>query len=233
MNNTTIRPEIIRIDEPLTCCDEVWEAAYLRFETPKEEKKKFIKRLYQLGVKSWPKDSMIVDLFCGRGTGINALKELGFNQIEGLDLSERLLLQFQGDAKLYVCDCRKLPFDDASRDIVIVQGGMHHLPQQTNDFEAVIYETRRILKPEGRFVMIEPWSTPFLDLVDLLSKFKFFRKIYPPLDDLAIMIDRERTTYEAWLKLPKEIENILLESFQPEIHKKKLGKILFVGRKID
>ena len=34
-------------------------------------------------------------------------------------------------------------------------------------------------------------------------------------------------------QLPKEIENILLESFQPEIHKKKLGKILFVGRKID
>jgi ubiquinone/menaquinone biosynthesis C-methylase UbiE len=233
MSNIESRPEIVRIDEPLTCCDEIWEAAYLRFETPEEEKKKFVKRLYQLGVESWPKHSMIVDLFCGRGNGINALKELGFNQIEGLDLSERLLLQFQGDAKLYVCDCRKLPFDDASRDIVIVQGGVHHLPNQTKDFEAVILETRRVLKPEGRFVMVEPWRTPFLDFVHFMTKFNFFRKLYPPLDDLAIMTDRERTTYEAWLKLPREIEKILLESFQPEIHKKNLGKIFFVGRKKD
>ena len=43
---------------------EVWEAAYLRFETPEEEIAKFTRRLLQLGARQWPRDAAVVELFC-------------------------------------------------------------------------------------------------------------------------------------------------------------------------
>src|SRR5437762_12555511 len=49
-----------------------WEAAYLRFETPEEEIRKFIGRLNRLGARQWPSDAEIVELFCGRGNGLVA-----------------------------------------------------------------------------------------------------------------------------------------------------------------
>src|SRR3982074_2773992 len=53
-----------------------WEAAYLRFESPEEEIRKFIKRLTRLGAPQWPRDAEIVELFCGRGNGLIALQRL-------------------------------------------------------------------------------------------------------------------------------------------------------------
>ena len=51
---------------------ESWEAAYLRFETPRQEARKFVSRLRALGAAEWRKDAAIVDLFCGRGGGLRA-----------------------------------------------------------------------------------------------------------------------------------------------------------------
>lgn len=51
------------------CCDPVWEAAYERFETPTQERRKFRARYRRLGVASFPRDWKILELFCGRGNG--------------------------------------------------------------------------------------------------------------------------------------------------------------------
>ena len=64
-----------------------WEAAYLRFETPQEEVRKFISRLNRIGASQWPRDARIAELFCGRGNGLRALATLGFTNLEGVDLS--------------------------------------------------------------------------------------------------------------------------------------------------
>src|ERR1700675_2726029 len=104
-----------------------WEAAYLRFETPEEEIRKFIERLRRLGVSQWPRQTNVVELFCGRGNGLHALARLGFRNIEGVDLSPRLLAEYKGEARCYESDCRALPFAEQSKDAAIVQGGLHHL----------------------------------------------------------------------------------------------------------
>ena len=91
-----------------------WEAAYLAFETPEEEVAKFVRRLRKLGADDWPKDSQIIELFCGRGRGLMALHRLGFTQIEGVDLSPRLLAEYRGARSIECCDCRHLTFPDAS-----------------------------------------------------------------------------------------------------------------------
>ena len=105
------------------CCDPAWEDAYKRFESPEEEISKFIKRLHLLGLENRPRDIRVAELFCGRGGGLTALKRLGFTHLEGVDLSETLLLQNQTGATLHLADCRDLPFEDASLDAVIIHGG--------------------------------------------------------------------------------------------------------------
>ena len=72
----------------------VWEAAYERFETPRQEIEKFTRRLRRIGAAGWPRDAKIVELFCGRGNGLHALSNLGFTHLEGVDLSPRLVARY-------------------------------------------------------------------------------------------------------------------------------------------
>src|SRR5882762_5655493 len=144
-----------------------WEAAYLRFETPEQEIRKFIGRLARLGASQWPRDAEIVELFCGRGNGLIALQRLGFTDLEGVDLSPRLLAQFKGSAKCTVADCRQLPFADRSKDILIVQGGLHHLPTLPGDLDQTFEQMHRVLRKDGRVVLVEPWLTSFLRIAHL------------------------------------------------------------------
>src|SRR5438045_9525698 len=75
--------------ERLRCWERCWEAAYLRFETPAEEIRKFRRRLLRLGAGRWPRSAAVVELFCGRGNGRHALDSLGFTRVQGGDLAPR------------------------------------------------------------------------------------------------------------------------------------------------
>jgi len=209
---------------------DAWEAAYLRFETPEEEIRKFTERLRRLGVSKWPRETNVVELFCGRGNGLHALARLGFRNIEGVDLSPRLLAEYAGDARCYAGDCRELPFADKSKDAAIVQGGLHHLPILPDDLERVFAELRRVLRPEGRVVFVEPWLTPFLRVVHRVAQNPLARRLSVKLDALATMIENERQTYENWLGRPREISQLARRYFQSEHESFAWGKWNFVGR---
>jgi ubiquinone/menaquinone biosynthesis C-methylase UbiE len=206
-----------------------WEAAYLRFETPEEEIQKFIKRLTRLGAPQWPRDAEIVELFCGRGNGLIALQRLGFTRLEGVDLSPRLVAQYRGPAKCIVTDCRQLPFADRSKDVLIVQGGLHHLPTLPEDLRQTFAEMQRVLRKEGRAVFVEPWLTPFLKFVHAVSQNPLARRISNKMDALATMIQFERRTYDQWLGQPELIKNIARAHFLPLHESFAWGKWNFVG----
>jgi ubiquinone/menaquinone biosynthesis C-methylase UbiE len=206
-----------------------WEAAYLRFESPEQEIQKFIARLNRLGAPQWPRDAEIVELFCGRGNGLIALQRLGFTRLEGVDLSPRLLAQFKGSAKCTVADCRKLPFADRSKDVLIVQGGLHHLPTLPDDLDQTFSEMQRVLRTDGRAVFVEPWLTPFLKFVHEVSENPFARRVSNKIDALATMIQFERRTYEQWLGQPELIKNIARAHFLPLHESFTWGKWNFVG----
>jgi len=206
-----------------------WEAAYLRFETPEQEIQKFIARLNRLGAREWPRDAEIVELFCGRGNGLIALQRLGFTRIEGVDLSPRLLAQFKGSAKCILADCRKLPFPDRSKDILIVQGGLHHLPALPGDLDQTFSEMQRVLRKEGRVMFVEPWRTPFLTFVHFISEIPPIRRISAKMDAFATMTEHEIRTYTQWLGQPDLIKNIARAHFQPLHESFAWGKWNFVG----
>jgi ubiquinone/menaquinone biosynthesis C-methylase UbiE len=164
-------------DASNTLAPDPWEAAYLRFETPEQEIRKFMSRLIRLGAPQWPRDAEIVELFCGRGNGLIALQRLGFTRVEGVDFSPRLLAQFKGSAKCTVADCRQLPFADRSKDILIVQGGLHHLPTLPGDLDQTFSEMQRVLRKNGRVMFVEPWRTPFLTFAHFISEITPVRRL--------------------------------------------------------
>jgi ubiquinone/menaquinone biosynthesis C-methylase UbiE len=207
-----------------------WEEAYRRFETPEQEVRKFRRRLLRLGAFDWPRDAAVVELFCGRGNGLHALESLSFRSLEGVDLSPTLLKEYQGPARTYVGDCRSLPFADRSKDVLVVQGGLHHLLQLPHDLLKTLSEAKRVLRPRGRFVAVEPWSTPFLTLVHALCGLTLVRRLSRKLDALATMIELERPTYENWLSNPAMVSSSLRDMFEAERFGVAWGKLSFVGR---
>jgi ubiquinone/menaquinone biosynthesis C-methylase UbiE len=224
----TIPPRNL-ISESATSEISLWEAAYSRFETPKEEIRKFRRRLNKLGVENWSREANVVELFCGRGSGLEALAELGFRHLEGVDLSPRLLAQYHGFATCYVADCRQLPFADCSKDILIVQGGLHHLSVLPEDLDQVLSEARRVLRQSGRCVVVEPWLTPFLRFVHASCGQALCRQVSSRLDALATMIEYERHTYEQWLAAPDLIMALFRSHFELRQLSTTWGKLSFVG----
>ena len=206
-----------------------WEAAYLRFETPEEEIGKFIGRLSRLGARQWRRDAEIVELFCGRGNGLVALQRLGFTRLEGVDLSPRLIAQYKGSAHCIVADCRKLPFADRSKDVLIVQGGLHHLPNLPADLKQTFSEMQRVLRKDGRVMFVEPWRTPFLTLVHFVSEIPIVRRFSNKMDAFATMTEYEIRTYTQWLGQPDVIKRMSRTHFVPVHESFAWGKWSFVG----
>jgi SAM-dependent methyltransferase len=225
-------PRIQRWREPIVCCDTVWEENYARFESPEEEIRKFMRRFRQLGASAWFPDARILDLFCGRGNGLKALEHLGFRHLEGVDLSEQLLAQYSGPAQLYVGDARELKLGDGCIDIVVVQGGLHHLPNLGIDLERVLREIHRVLKNDGRFVLVEPWETLFLQVIHFMCRRPMLCRSWGKLAALAAMIEREQETYFSWLARPQFVASGLSRFFVPELRHTRWGKLRFVGRKL-
>jgi ubiquinone/menaquinone biosynthesis C-methylase UbiE len=225
------KPHMTHLMQAEVCSNAAWEAAYARFETPEQEIRKFTRRLLEMGAAQWAHDVEIVELCCGRGNGLHALSKLGFTRLEGVDLSASLLAHYAGQARLYVCDCRRLPFDDVSRDVVIVQGGLHHLLVLPNDLEQTLSETHRILRNEGLIVVVEPWLTPFLAFVHRACQSRIVGRVFPKLEALATMIHHERHTYDQWLSHPQMIVHLFEKFFFTVRCSIKWGKYMFVGRK--
>jgi len=162
---------------------------------------------------------------------LHALSRLGFTRLEGVDLSAALVARYQGPAKLYVGEYKNLPFDNGSKDIVIVQGGLHHLKRLPEDLEQTLSEAARVLRDDGRFVAVEPWLTPLLVCVHWVCQSRITRRMVPKIDALATMIDHERDTYEQWLGQPQIIVHLFDRFFSVELSSSRWGKYVYVGRK--
>ena len=212
----------------VTPSSQIWEDAYRRFETQEAEIAKFRRRLLTLGAGAWQRSARIGELFCGRGNGLHALAGLAFTHIEGIDLSPTLAALYEGPGRVTVGDCRELPWPAGSKDVLIVQGGLHHLPSLDEDLPRVLKEVRRVLVSGGQFVAVEPWLTPFLQVVHAAS-FSPIRRLGSKVNAFATMVEHERETYERWLTCPNFVRWLLESSFDVQRLSFARGKMCFVG----
>ena len=87
-----------------------------------------------------------------------------------------------------------------------------------------------MLRPDGIFVMVEPWLTPFLHFIHFASERHFVRAISQKFDALAAMIHYEANTYFSWLAAQEAILALLDENFAQVSKKRAFGKLNFIGK---
>lgn len=111
---------------------------------------------------------------CGVGLAAFRLAAAGA-QVAGIDISEASIAQARQEAAqrgmeidFRAGDAERMPFEDASFDIVCGSGILHHLR-----IGAALDEVARVLKPGGRAVFIEPLGhNPLVNV---------FRKLTPSI----------------------------------------------------
>jgi ubiquinone/menaquinone biosynthesis C-methylase UbiE len=97
------------------------------------------------------------------GTGLNffhLLKKNPGGWVEGVDVSAKMLDRAgrriaktgQKNYSLRLCDCRRLPFEDGTFDVVTSQYLLDILP--VKDYIPLLVEFKRVLKRGGRLVLV-------------------------------------------------------------------------------
>jgi len=97
------------------------------------------------------------------GTGLNFFELLRRNPhgwVEGVDVSAKMLERAerrtartgQKNYSLRLCDCRHLPFDNGTFDIVMSEYLLDILPVE--DFIPILLEFKRVLRTGGRLILV-------------------------------------------------------------------------------
>jgi ubiquinone/menaquinone biosynthesis C-methylase UbiE len=102
----------------------------------------------------------LLDIGCGTGRFLDFVKQAWPRMpVAGIDLSEayaaeaRRHLRHRARTNLLVANAEGLPFADASQDAVTSIFMFHELPPEVR--RAVVAEAARVLKPGGRFILLD------------------------------------------------------------------------------
>lgn len=122
---------------------------------------KFSKDLFQIPLKdAWDliqvTDKVILDYGCGEGLAAKKMLEQGATKVEGIDISEGMIQKAiennqDNRAHFQIMNAEELTFEDNSFDLVFGSAILHHL-----NIEKALREIKRVLKPSGYAVFIEP-----------------------------------------------------------------------------
>ncbi len=146
-----------------------------------------------------PRGAKALDLGCGAGAVLKALRERG--PTIGLDLSDVALsyCRHRGLDDLVRADARHLPFHDGSFDVVVTLDTVEHIP----DDLGALREAARVLKPGGLLVMNVPafrWLWGPHD-VALMHRRRYTRpQVRKLLEEAGFR--PERLTYSVFLLFP-------------------------------
>jgi demethylmenaquinone methyltransferase / 2-methoxy-6-polyprenyl-1,4-benzoquinol methylase len=134
------------------------------------------------------RDAMILDLCCGTADLALSLARSGNARIIGVDFAHAMLLRARIKSQLvsshsglpprepmplFEADAQRLPFADASFQLVTTAFGFRNLA----NYEAGLLEIRRVLRPGGSLAILE-FTEPPAGLVGDLYRW-YFRKILP------------------------------------------------------
>ncbi len=139
-----------------------------RINSPKEISNNFILDNIERG--------KVCDLCCGSGNTIGLLKNK-VDEIVGVDISSKMIETCKDnfsrkDVTLILSSALNTPLESGYFDYVIVRRGLHHI----KDKVGLLKEVKRILKPNGKFILIDKyyrnwWGYYFLEILNLILRF--------------------------------------------------------------
>lgn len=118
----------------------------------------FIKSLRASSMKMVPpKEKMrVLDVGCGTGTYLD-LYQKGSCKAFGMDLSPAMIdiarTKLGKRAELHLGDASKMPYTDATFDLVVVFFALHEMP--TTIRSKVVNESKRVMKKDGRILLVD------------------------------------------------------------------------------
>ncbi|MFX1566261.1 MAG: class I SAM-dependent methyltransferase [Promethearchaeota archaeon] len=135
-------------------------------------------------------DEKVLDVGCGTGrVAISIAKRLTTGQVIGIDLFEwvswssseipieNARIEGVGDRTEFKHgDATELPFEDASFDIVTMGSVLHEIEEEALKIKA-LNEVNRVLKPGGRFVIVE-----LIRNRKMVAWLLFFAYVFKPLE---------------------------------------------------
>jgi SAM-dependent methyltransferase len=103
-------------------------------------------------------EEMIVDLGCAKGVFLSVMREFGYGNLTGVDLSRACLdsLTAQGFGAVFG-EAEHIPLPDGTAGLIHSSNLFEHL----YDLRAAALETRRVLKPGGLFFLETPENKDF------------------------------------------------------------------------
>lgn len=144
------------------------------------------------------KGDKILDIGCGRGDFARAFKDLGL-QVTGID-REKGDSEMLNGVDFHLKDdleSEKLPFRDASFDIVFSKSVIEHIKDPPNFMK----ETYRILKPSGKVITLTPdWHSQMFIFYDDSTHFHPYT--LTGLKDLLAMYGFKESKAELFYQLP-------------------------------
>lgn len=110
----------------------------------------------------------VLDLGCGDGLNIVILREMGVNNIIGVDISKKILEEAKKNNpknKFYLASAEKLPFKGSRFNVIFLDSVFHHLLE----YKPALTEIRRVLKKGGYLCFSEPHNSWIRSVLDFLS----------------------------------------------------------------
>jgi len=98
----------------------------------------------------------VLDVGCGNGSLINAIKQKCNAKAYGVDISPNMIEECRklyGDIEFMVSNGEDIPFDADSFDTLTICCVLHHL----NNPQRFFKEAQRVLKPGGTLIVGDPW----------------------------------------------------------------------------
>lgn len=131
------------------------------------------------------RDLAVLDNMCGTGELLDSLSRQ-FRFVVGADISLDMVRQTSPGVRtrmkgLLCADADRLPFADASFDVVTVRGALHHV----NPVHTALCEMRRVLRPGGLAIISEPCDDFFL--VRKMRELMYSRMAYFDKDEKTFL----------------------------------------------
>lgn len=210
---------------------DTWKRAYRNTQLVERRRVKHAGKLTRLGVADWPRDGRLLDLCCGTGEVLGLLRDRGFANLDGLDVSVDPALREHPFFKVQAGDGRALPYPDEQFQTVLCMHALHHLGGLAG-VTASLREAARVLKPGGRLALIDHYDSAQLRLAFWACRQSWWTWISPGLRSFRSQLLEEHEYLYDYLDHFAQIRTAIdALGFQVERDQKDLFFFYWVGRK--